>query len=46
LFRRSGENFLAAGIERIHVSQRKHQSIPRVLCMNAITTPNICSSSG
>lgn len=37
---------LAARIERIHISERKHQLVPRVLCMNAITTPNICSSSG
>ena len=40
------KNFLAARIERIHISERKHQLVPRVLCMNAITTPNICSSSG
>jgi len=40
------KHFFTARIERIHVSERKHQFVPRVLCMNAITTPNICSSSG
>lgn len=40
------KDLFTAGIERIHVSERKHQSAPRVLCMNAVTTPKICSSSG
>ena len=38
--------FLTAGVEAVDVSQSEHQFVPRVLCMNAITTPNICSSSG
>lgn len=33
-------------LEAVDVSQGEHQSALRVLCTNAVTTPNICSSSG
>ncbi len=39
------KHLFTARIERIHIIERKHQLALRVLCMNAIITPNICSSS-
>lgn len=33
-------------LEAVDVSQGEHQSPLLVLCTNAVTTPNICSSSG